>query len=153
MGVTDKQRGKKIFGRLDLLEEADLLVRKVTTTLTAAQIKALNTTPLSVVPAPGASKANVVVDIFAKHTFLTTSFAGSNKLEFRYTSSNGAKVSADLDNALLLLTATGYRHIGGLATDLIPAVNAPITISVPTADPTQGLGSLTVQVFYRTLAV
>jgi hypothetical protein len=153
MGITDKQRGKKIFGAQDLLSQEYAIIRKATTTLTAAQIKALYTTPLAVVAAPGAGKANVVVNIFAKHTFLTTSFAGSNKMEFRYTSSNGAKVSADLDNALLLLTATGYRHIGGVATDLIPVVNAPIVVNVPTADPTQGLGSVRLDVYYRTLTV
>lgn len=153
MGVTEKVRGKKIFGAIDLLQQADLLVRKTTTTLTATQIKALHTTPLSVVAAPGTGKANIVVNIFAKHTFLTTSFAGSNKLEFRYTSSSGAKASVDLDNAILLLTATGYREVPGLAADGIATDNAPITISVPTGDPTQGLGSLTVQVFYRTITI
>jgi hypothetical protein len=153
MGITDKQRGKKIFGAQDMLSQADLLVRKATKTLTTAQVKALYTTPIALVAAPGAGKANVVVEIFAKHTFLTTSFAGSNNLEFRYTSSNGAKVSADIDAAFLLGTATGYRSVKGVVTELTPVVNAPISINVPSADPTQGLGSLTVQVFYRTITV
>lgn len=153
MGVVHKVRGKVLYGAQDLLDQADLITRKQTTTLTATQIKALHTTPLAIVSAPGAGKANVVVNIFAKHTFLTTSFAGSNKLEFRYTSSDGAKCAADMDNALLLATETAYRHVTGQEADMVPVVNAPITISVPTGDPTQGLGSVTVQVFYRTITV
>jgi hypothetical protein len=153
MGVISKIRGKQIVGAQDLLSEADRVIRRAATTLTAAQVKALNTTPRSLVTAPGAGKANVVLQIFAKHTFLTTSFAGSNNLEFRYTSSNGAKVSADIDAAFLLGTATGYRSVTGVTTELTPVVNAPIVIDTPSADLTQGLGSLTVQVFYRTITV
>lgn len=153
MGITSKVRGKVISGDQDLLSRPDVVIRRRATTLTAAQVKALNTTPQSLVPAPGTGKANVVLQIFAKNTFLTTAFAGSNNLEFRYTSSNGAKVSADIDAAFMLATATAYRSVTGVTTELTPVVNAPIVIDVPTADPTQGLGSLTVQVFYRTITV
>jgi hypothetical protein len=95
----------------------------------------------------------VPVQIFAKHTFLTTHFTGSNDLEFRFTSSNGAKVSADIDSAFLLATATAYRSVSGIVTELTPVVNAPIVVDVPTANPAQGLGSITFQVFYRTITV
>jgi hypothetical protein len=153
MGITDKQRGKKVFGAQDLLSQADLVLRKATKTLTAAEVKALYTTPQVLVAAPGAGKANVPVQIFAKHTFLTTHFTGSNDLEFRFTSSNGAKVSADIDSAFLLATATAYRSVSGIVTELTPVVNAPIVVDVPTANPAQGLGSITFQVFYRTITV
>ena len=153
MGIVTKVRGKQIIGDQDILSRPDVVIRRRATTLTATQVKALNTTPQSVVPAPGAGKVNVVLEIFAKHTFLTTAFTGSNNLEFRYTSSNGAKAANDIDAAFLLQTATSYRTTRGVETDAVPVVNAPIVVDVPTADPAQGLGSVTVQVFYRTLTV
>jgi hypothetical protein len=154
MGITNKTRGKSIFGEMDLISRPDVVIRRRATSITAAQIKALNTTPLSIVPAPGTGKVNVPINIFLKYVFLTTAFTGSNNLEFRYTSSNGAKVSADVDASFLLsASGTNYRVVNNVDTEQTPVVNAPIVIDVPSADPAQGLGSLTVQVFYRTLTV
>lgn len=153
MGITEKQRGQIVRGNAALPTSDDQVTHRTVTTLTAAQIKALKTTPLAIVAAPGAGKANVIVEIFAAHNFLTTSFAGSNNLEFRYTSSNGAKATADIDANFLLATANAYRSVKGVVTELTPVVNAPIVANVPTADPTQGLGSVTVKAFYRTITV
>lgn len=164
MGIAAKIRGKAVYGYVQALSGMqsgnavlptynDCVIKRSETTLTAAQLKALNTTPISIVDAPGSGKANVVVEIFATHTFLTTSFAGSNNLEFRYTTSNGSKVTADINASFLLATATAYRSVKGVVTELTPVANAPICAFVPTADPTQGLGSVKVQVYYRTITV
>lgn len=153
MGITSKTRGKHLVGDQDNLQRPDSVLRRRATTLTAAQIKALYTTPQVLVPAPGSGKCNVVVEIFAKHNFTTTAFAGSNNLEFRYTSSSGAKVSADINASFLLATANALRSVKGVTTELTPVENAPIVADVPTADPTQGLGSVTVQVYYRTITI
>lgn len=164
MGTTGKQRGGKVFGRVQTLSsmqnvnatlpsEDDQVIKRASTTLTAAQVKALNTTPRSILAAPGAGKANVIVEIFATHNFLTTSFAGSNDLEFHYTSSSGAKVTADMDNAFLLATEDAYSAVKGVVTNYTPVENAPIAVNVATGDPTQGLGSVNFKVYYRTITL
>ena len=155
MGIVNKTRGKTVMGMYDVLSDPSYSteIRKRTTTLTATQIKALNTTPLSVLSAPGVGKANVVMDIFLTNQFLTTAFASATTLEFRYTSSNGAKVSADVDTTFLNATATAYDVAPRPSTLLVPVPNAPIAISAPGGDPTQGLGTIKVQVFYRTVFV
>lgn len=164
MGITDKERGSKVFGHVTgltgitsknatLPSEVDQVTQRASVTLTAAEVKALKTTPQALVAAPGSGKANVVVEIFATHNFTTTSFTGSNNLEFRYTSSNGAKVTADIDAAFLLATEDTYKSVKGVVTEQTPVANAPIVVNVPTADPAQGLGTVKVQVYYRTITV
>jgi hypothetical protein len=148
MGVISKIRGKSIIGTEDRLYDPQNVLRTATVSLTNAQSKALATTPQVLVAAPGAGKCIAVVEIYAKNTFLTTAFAGTNTLEFRYTSSNGAKVSADIDAAFLLVTATAYRSLKGVATELTPVLNAPIVVDT-TGDATQGLGSLKFTVQYK----
>jgi hypothetical protein len=150
MGIVEKVRGKSLKGSFQELQAIGTGVKVAERTLTAAELKALYTTPLALVAAPGATKCLAVVEVFAKYVFTTTAFTGSNNLEFRYTSSNGAKATADI-NASFLLSASGtnYRSVKGIVTEQTPVVNAPIVIDVPSADPAQGLGTMKVTVVYR----
>jgi len=149
MGIISKIRGRAVYGDVQTLYGG---LGKQVLALTATQVKNLYTTPLAIVPAPGAGKVTSVVEVVAKYVFGTTAFTGSNNLEFRYTSSNGAKVSADIDAAFLLAASgTNYRTVKGVVTELTPVANAPIVVNVPSANPGQGLGTLTLTVFYRTI--
>lgn len=152
MGIVEKVRGKSIKGSFQEVPQVGVVPEVATTTLTAAQVKALYTTPLAITPTPVSTKCIAVIDIFAKYVFTTTAFVGSNNLEFRYTSSNGAKVSADL-NASFLLSASGtnYRSLKPIVTEQTPVLGKPIVVCVPSADPTQGLGTLKLTVFYHTV--
>lgn len=121
--------------------------------LTSAQIKALNTTPITLVSAQGAGKTVMVDEIFLKNTFNANAFAGSNALEFRYTDASGAKVTADIANTFINLSATGYASVKGVVTALTPVANAPIVVRVPTADPTAGDGAITGFVRYHVVTL
>ncbi len=150
MGIVEKVRGKSLKGTFQEIQAVGAATKVASRTLTALQVKALNTTPLVIAAAPGALKMIAVQEIFATYVFTTTAYTGSNALEFRYTSSSGAKVSADI-NASFLLAASGtnYTSVKGVVTQLTPVINAPITVSVPSADPAQGLGTLKLTCVYR----
>ena len=62
--------------------------KEVSGALTQAQILALNTTPITVVPAPGAAEAIVVDEVEIFHDYSTTQYAGGGDLEVEYTGSN-----------------------------------------------------------------
>lgn len=122
-------------------------------TLTSAQIKALFTTPITLVPAQGAGITVIVDEIMLKNTYGTATYAGANALEFRYTGASGAKVSADIANTFINLVATGYAYVRGLVTQLTPVANAPIVVAIPTANPAVGDGVITGFIRYHTVTL
>lgn len=122
-------------------------------TLTSAQIKALSTTPVSLVPAQGAGTLIIVDEIVLKNTYGTATYTGGNNLEFRYTDASGAKVSADIASTFINLVATGYAYVRGLVTALTPVANAPIVVRVPTADPAVGDGVITGFIKYHVVTL
>ncbi len=144
MGVISKTGGLVI---------SDAGIRCKTTRLSATQLKALYTTPQSVVNAPGAGKVVSLLEVIVRYNFVTTAFTGSNALEFRYATAGGAKVSADINASFLLSAANAYRKTSTVIvdTDLTPYMNQPIKIAVTTANPAQGLGNVVIKAYYRTI--
>lgn len=131
-----------------------------TTTLTAAQIKALNTTSQVLVPAIGGNSSNVGVNyvtivegITARMYYGGTAYGTANPLRFSYSTATGQTVSADLPTTFLTATANTFAHSPGLATAFTPYYNAPIVVSVPTANPGTGNSNITFVVKYRIVQI
>lgn len=131
-------------------------------TLSTAQVLALNTTPITLVPAPVSGSFAVsgrVLNIFSVVTgiaaflnYAGTAYTGVNALEFRYTGAAGAKVTADISTTFLNSAATAYSWVAGVVTELVPVSNAPIVVRVPTANPATGTSPITFTVFYRVVS-
>lgn len=130
------------------------------TTVTDTQIKALHTTPITIVPAIGkgtsalnVNSVTIVEGITAKIFYVGTAFTGLNALEFRYTDASGAKVTADIPNTFINSGANAFAHVAGVTTALTPVVNSPITVSVPVANPAAGNGIIVFVVKYRVVSL
>lgn len=123
---------------------------EVQVSLSAANILALNATPITLVPAPGAGKVIIVESILLKMVTTSTQFANGGALEFRYTNASGAKVTADIAAAVVTAAAgTSYTSVAGVTTSLTNVANAAITVNNATAAFITGTGTAVVTIRYR----
>ena len=142
---------QKIAGRLKGVMGVNGIAERSIVQLTSAQIKALNTTPVVLVPAPGAGRYIEVISINGKLTFGTTQYTGANAVEIRYTDGSGAKATSDLAAAWLNSASSRVDKATGAAVTAV--ANAPIVASVPTANPGAGDGTVVFDVLYRNVGL
>jgi hypothetical protein len=122
-------------------------------TITAAQMLALNATPITVIPAPGAGRfiefigGSVALDYNAN---AYSGIAAGEDLVLRYTNGSGVIVSTTLETTGFLdQTADQVRTFKGIATDYVPAVNAPIVLHMTTGEITTGDSPLYLNLVFR----
>lgn len=133
-----------------------------TITLTSAQIRALHTTPIVLVANPGKKSFVFVEGVAGRLTFGTTSYTGTNNLEFRYTDGAGLKVCADMPTVAFLNSSSSAYSYSPFVIDQNRNVdsnftpvggdignNGQIVVSVPTANPATGNSAVTLTIYYR----
>ncbi len=112
------------------------------TPLSSAQILALNSTPITLVPAPGSGKCTFVNRIAMKMITTATTYANGGALEFRYTNASGTKVTADIASSVVTAAAaTSFTSVGGIEASLTGVVNAVICVSNASAPFITGTGT------------
>lgn len=117
--------------------------------LTAAQMDTLNATPVTILAAPGAGLAILVVSIFTKIVPVATPFElGSGTLGYLVTDGSGAAVATAVPNASVESATEAYYNSVGLA--VAPVVNSPI-VAKASADVTAGDGAVYGRIYYRVI--
>lgn len=123
--------------------------------LTAAQIKALYTTPQQLVKAPGTGKYIQVEKLVFYLDYSTAQFTGSNAVEIRETDGSGTKVTADVGYAILNASSDTLVEVSGIEAQTTRLLNKKIVAAVPSANPggTTAASTVTIIVFYRIVKV
>lgn len=125
------------------------VIQVATVNLSAAQIIAMYTTPVTLV-AGVTGKTIVIDDIVLKMTTTATQFTGGGALEIRYTNGSGAKVSADIAAAVVTATAgTSYTINKSVVTSLTGVAAAPVVLTNATQVFAAGTGTGVVTVRYH----
>lgn len=122
----------------------------VTVTLSAAQIIAMGTIPVSLIAAPGVGKCIIVDNVTFKMVTTATAFTGGGAVEFRYTDASGTKVTADVAAAVITAGAgTSFTNVRGIEASLTGTANAAIVIRNATAAFAAGTGNATITIEYH----
>jgi hypothetical protein len=140
------------------------LVQSVKMTITSAQILALNSSPITVIAAPGANKFIYVFGAVYRTHFVTTRYTISDATIGLYYPPASTGDVADgavngVSNALantvvdsIVFTTNGSVPFGG-GDGVSALVNNSVVLSSESADPTGGDGTMSLNVLYCVLDV
>jgi hypothetical protein len=118
--------------------------------LSAAQLIAMGTTPVSLRPAPGAGKCIIVDNVTFKMVTTATVFTGGGAVEIRYTNAAGTIVAADIAAGVITAGAgTSFTNVRGIEASLTGVANAPIVITNADAPFAAGTGTAVVVIDYH----
>lgn len=115
--------------------------------LTAAQLDALNATPVTLIAAPGSGKFIHVSKVVGFLDYNSAAYAGSSEtLAIRYTDGSGDIICQFTEATFIEATADAYE-----APDMIqvfPVVNSPV-VAHATADFTSGNSPIYLRIWYN----
>lgn len=123
-------------------------VQSVTRTLTSAEILAIHTTPIVIIPAQGAGTTIVFIQGTYSMSYNTTPYATDITLRIF----NGVNVAGQDGGALA--ATDDYLSVRGMMQNFSTTggvslyENVDITVSTPTSNPTAGDSDVTITLFY-----
>lgn len=137
----------------------DMGIKYADVALTAAQIKALNATPRSLVAAPGANLANIFMGAVFFLDYGTAAYAGiaaGEDLSVKYTDASGIELAQCETTGFLDAVADSTRyvrpHAAASGNDAItPVANAAIVLHMLSGEIITGDSPLRVRTYYRTI--
>lgn len=125
--------------------------------INSAALLALNATPQTLVAAPGAGKALILVGAELWLDYGGTAYAGiaaGEDLTIKYTDANGATLATVETTGFLDATADAFRYVQPTTTAAIaPVANAPLVLHLLTGEITTGNSPLKLRVLYRELTL
>lgn len=145
-------RGKALMGSA---LSAELMYRDVT--VTSAEILALNATPKTLVPAPGAGKVLVFEGAVVALDYGSAAYAGiaaGEDLSIKYENGSGLEVAQCEATGFLDQTADQLRYVRPQAaasgnSSITPLANKALVLHMLTGEVTTGNSPLKCRIFYR----
>jgi len=156
MGIVNKERGRKVIGRVDALgrmEAPETFKRAVDVTITSTQLLALFTTAIDIVPAPGAGKALILLGAILFLDYNSIAYDGidaAEDLTINYTDKTGAVLATIEATGFLDQGTDQVRYVFATSTAAItPIANAVLCLHMLTGNIATGNSPLKLRVYYR----
>lgn len=121
--------------------------RQAAVTVTSAQIKAANTTPVTLIAAPSEDYLIIIDEIIVMNDFGTAAYAAGGAMSIRYSNGSGAKVVNDLAE-VAFVEAAADAYAVRRAIDVVPT-SAAVVLFAEASDPTTGDGVMKFKIKYR----
>lgn len=121
--------------------------------LTSTQIKNSNTAPITILPAPGVGRVNVISSILASCTFVSVAYTVNLDVQV-YALAGTAKLF--LRDDLLGFTSSGIDQLYPYETNVSEfqnAANSAILFTTAGGNPLTGDGTITLRIIYQTINV
>lgn len=153
VGVPNKVQLGTLIDNLEVtstagLDRGDLQI--ATVTVSSAEILALNTTPKTLVAAPGSGYALIPVAIYATMDYAAATYAcNAAGLILKYTDGSGTAPGAVLTQGFCQSAADAAQVVNVSTTAYTPTTNAALVLHAGAANPTTGDSAIKVRVFYR----
>lgn len=133
----------------------DSSLQSASVTITAAQLKALNTTPISLIAAPGEGYALALDSAVLFLDYGTAAYDGiaaGEDLNIRYTDGSGALVATIETDPFLTATADALRYVQPTtAAAITPVANAALVLYMATGNIATGDSPLKLKLYYRVI--
>jgi len=147
-GVTAIGANKVLNAMLD-----KSLIQSTTVTIPTASVLTLNSTPFTLIAAPGAGLVIVPVALYSTMTYNSATYAANAAgFSVRYTDGSGASTAMTLTQAYIQSAASAIFNINAGTTAITPVANAPLVLYADTANPTTGNSDLKIRIWYRIVA-
>lgn len=121
--------------------------------ITSAEILALNSTPIQLLPASGSGKVYQILDVMGRLNYLTASYATNTNLRVLYI---GVGLTLFTCPSLIAGSALRIQQFNrtasvGSTTQILG--NTAVYLDVQTGNPTSGSGSLDIYISYKVIDV
>lgn len=138
-----------------ILVTQDSQLQETSVTITTAQVKALYTTPIELIAAPGAGYAVVLDSAVVFLDYATTKYDGiaaGEDLNIRYTDGSGALVATIETDPFLASEADALRYVQPTtAAALIPVEDAALVLYMASGNIATGDSPLKLKLYYRVI--
>ena len=132
-------------------------LKTATVTVSSAELLALNASPKTLIAAPAAGKALILVAAELWLDFATTKYDGiaaGEDLTIRYTDGSGALLATIETDPFLAAEADAFRYVEPTTTAAItPVAEAPLVLHLCTGEIATGDSPLKLRLLYRELTL
>lgn len=138
-----------------LYEEVELVV---STSITTAEVLALNASPITVIAAPGANKAIMFLGAVVLLDYVSAAYDGvaaGEDLVFAYTDGSGVPVAEIETTGFIDQTNDELRIVyphsaaSGSDTSLVPVANAPLVMALLSGEIATGDSPIDMKIYYK----
>jgi hypothetical protein len=138
-----------------IVPETTLGLAYVDVTVSTAQLLALFTTPVSIIPAPGAGLAVLPIQAVFYLPYVSAAYAGiavGEDLVFKYTDASGAQIGGIMEpTGFLDQTSNQVRFWNNEMVSVTPVANAAVVLHLLVGNIITGNSPLKLRVYYKVL--